>query len=98
MRSGRCAAAAAADAIDATDATAHPTAHGAAESIDAALEAGSALAFLGQKNVHFGVDQIVAITDDGRGYIWHQLNECGEKSYDGTVVGEACPDRPGVSQ
>ncbi|MEC7256547.1 MAG: DUF6446 family protein [Pseudomonadota bacterium] len=69
-----------------------------AESIGAALEAGSALAFLGQKNVHFGVDQIVAITDDGRGYIWHQLNECGEKSYDGTVVGEACPDRPGVSQ
>jgi len=70
-----------------------------AEAIGTELEAGTALAFLGQKNVHFGVDQIVAITDDGRGYIWHELNECGEKSYDGTVVGEACPDRPaGVSQ
>lgn len=64
-----------------------------AAAIGAALEEGTALAFLGQKNIHFGVDRIVAITDDGRGFVWHELNECGEKSYDGTVVGEACPTR-----
>ena len=64
-----------------------------AAAIGEALEAGTALAFLSQKNIHFGVDRIVAITDDGRGYVWHELNECGEKSYDGTVVGEACPTR-----
>ncbi|THH37401.1 histidine kinase [Aliishimia ponticola] len=62
-----------------------------AENIGAELEAGTMLAFLGRKNIHYGVDQIVAISDDGRGYIWHELNACGEKAYDGTVVGEECP-------
>jgi hypothetical protein len=56
------------------------------------LDQGTALAFLGEKNVAFGVDRIVAITEDGRGYIWHELNDCGEKAYDGTVVGEECPE------
>lgn len=65
-----------------------------AAAIGTALENGSALAFMGQKNIHYGVDRIVAITEDGRGFVWHELNECGEKSYDGTVVGEACPQRP----
>lgn len=55
------------------------------------MAAGTALPFLGQKNVAFGVDRIVVITDDGRGYIWHELNDCGEKAYDGTIVGEECP-------
>ncbi|WP_299373529.1 DUF6446 family protein [uncultured Tateyamaria sp.] len=64
-----------------------------AEALGAEIEAGTALTFLGQKNVHFGVDRIVAITEDGRGYIWHELNDCGEKAYDGTIVGEECPRR-----
>jgi hypothetical protein len=64
-----------------------------AAAIAAELEAGTALPFLGQKNVHFGVDRIVAITQDGRGYIWHDLNDCGDKAYDGTIVGEGCPRR-----
>ena len=62
-----------------------------AAAIAAELDAGTALAFLGEKNVAFGVDRIVAITEDGRGYIWHELNDCGEKAYDGTIVGEECP-------
>lgn len=57
------------------------------------LKSGAATAFMGQKNVHYGVDRIVAITRDGRGYAWHELNNCGEKAYDGTVVGEDCPPR-----
>lgn len=57
------------------------------------LKAGRAQAFMGQKNIHFGVDRIVAITEDGRGFVWHALNNCGEKAYDGTVVGEECPVR-----
>ena len=65
-----------------------------AAAIGAELEAGTALPFLSQKNVHYGVDRIVAITQDGRGYIWHELNDCGDKAYDGTVVGEECPERP----
>ncbi|MEP2640779.1 DUF6446 family protein [Roseobacter sp.] len=62
-----------------------------AAKIAAELAAGTALPFLGQKNVAFGVDRIVVITDDGRGYIWHELNDCGDKAYDGTIVGEECP-------
>jgi hypothetical protein len=64
-----------------------------AAAIAAELDAGTARAFLGQKNVAFGVDRIVVITGDGRGYIWHELNDCGEKAYDGTIVGEECPGR-----
>ena len=64
-----------------------------ARAIAAELDAGTARMFLSQKNVQFGVDRVVAITQDGRGYIWHELNDCGEKSYDGTIVGEECPRR-----
>ena len=60
-----------------------------------ALETGEARAFLGAKNIHYGTDRIVAITSDGRGYVWHDLNDCGDKAYDGTVTGEECPPRPG---
>ncbi|MEP3334085.1 DUF6446 family protein [Sedimentitalea sp.] len=62
-----------------------------AKAIAERIAAGSAQVFLGAKNVHYGVDRIVAVTDDGRGYIWHELNNCGAKAYDGTVVGEECP-------
>ena len=65
-----------------------------APAIAGALEAGEARAFVVTKNIHYGVDRIVAITALGRGYIWHDLNDCGEKAYDGTVVGEECPPRP----
>ncbi|MGB5863641.1 MAG: DUF6446 family protein [Sulfitobacter sp.] len=69
-----------------------------AEAIGAELEAGTALTFLSQKNIHFGVDRIVAITTDGRGYVWHELNDCGDKAYDGTIVGEECPPLPSRAQ
>ncbi|KIC44645.1 histidine kinase [Ruegeria sp. ANG-S4] len=59
-----------------------------------ALKSGAAQAFMGIKNVHYGVDRIVAVTQDGKGFAWHELNNCGEKAYDGTVVGEECPPRP----
>jgi hypothetical protein len=70
-----------------------------AAEIAAELEAGTALAFLGGKNIDFdvdriGVDRIVVITEDGRGYAWHDLNGCGDKAYDGTITGEKCPAAP----
>ena len=40
-----------------------------------ALEAGTALAFLGEKNIAHGVDRVVAVLEDGRGFVWHQVNE-----------------------
>ncbi|WP_170548270.1 DUF6446 family protein [Ruegeria atlantica] len=66
-----------------------------AVAIAEALKSGQAQAFMGAKNIHYGVDRIVAVTADGKGYVWHALNNCGEKAYDGTVVGEECPPRPG---
>ncbi len=65
-----------------------------AVAIAEALKSGQAHAFIGVKNIHYGVDRIVAVTQNGEGYIWHALNNCGEKAYDGTVVGEECPPRP----
>ncbi len=57
------------------------------------LSAGEALAYTAYPNARFGVDRVVAIAADGRGWAWHELNDCGRRSYDGTPVGEACPDR-----
>ncbi|RVT87436.1 histidine kinase [Rhodobacteraceae bacterium CCMM004] len=61
--------------------------------IGADLASGEALAFLGEKNIAYGVDRVVAIYGDGRAYAWHQLNNCGETAYDGSPVGEECPPR-----
>lgn len=55
------------------------------------LQAGRALAFLGVKNIAYGVDRVVVVREDGRAFAWHQLNDCGETDYAGNPVGEACP-------
>lgn len=46
-----------------------------AETIALALQAGTAHAYLGQRDIFPGVDRVVAVFDDGRGFAWHQLNE-----------------------
>lgn len=45
-----------------------------AAAVGAALEQGAARAFLGQAGIHHGVDRVVAVFPDGRGYVWHQLD------------------------
>ena len=45
-----------------------------AEAIGAALAEGRARAYLGVREIRPGVDRIVAVFDDGRGYAWQQLN------------------------
>lgn len=42
--------------------------------IGTALENGDAIAFLSQKDIHDGVDRVVAVFPDGRAFAWHQLN------------------------
>ena len=66
-----------------------------ADAIGADLESGAMLAFLGERNITFGVDRVVAIAQDGRGFVWHQLNECGEKQYDGSPADPTCPTPEG---
>ena len=46
-----------------------------AQAIGADLEAGDAMAFLSQKEIHDGVDRVIAVYPDGRAFAWNQLNE-----------------------
>jgi len=65
-----------------------------AETLGGQLETGTAIAFLGVENIQYGVDRIVAVTADGRGYAWHQINRCGEVVFDGNPAPEDCPTPP----
>lgn len=65
-----------------------------AEEIGAALGNGGAVAFLGDKNLTYGVDRIVAVMTDGRGFVWHQLNPCGEAVFSGDAPPEGCAPAP----
>lgn len=53
-----------------------------------------AIAFLGIENVQYGIDRVVAVYPDGRGYAWHQINACGEVVFDGSLPPEDCPPLP----
>jgi hypothetical protein len=64
-----------------------------AEAIGDDIDMGRAQVFTSQRNLEFGIDRVVAITEDGRGYIWHEINDCGDKAYDGTPLGDDCPER-----
>lgn len=46
-----------------------------AEVIGKALEAGEAVAFLSEPEIHKGVDRVVAVFPDGRAFAWQQLND-----------------------
>jgi len=65
-----------------------------AETIGADLESGTAVAFLGTENIHYGIDRIVAVYPDGRAYAWNQINECGAVVFDGDPAPEGCPPVP----
>ena len=41
-----------------------------------------------------GIDRIVAVAEDGRGWVWHQINRCGEVVFDGQPAPEDCPEPP----
>ena len=58
------------------------------------LEAGTALAFLGQADIQYGVDRVIAVYDDGRAYAWNQINACGEAVYAGEKLPANCPQPP----
>ncbi len=65
-----------------------------AAAIGAALEDGTALAFMGTENIVYGFDRVVAVGDDGRGFVWHQINHCGAEVFDGNPPPEGCPTPP----
>ena len=53
-----------------------------------------AIAFMGVENIEYGIDRIVAVYPDGRGYAWHQINACGEVVFDGNRPPDDCPPLP----
>lgn len=65
-----------------------------AEEIGGALEDGGAMAFLSKPEVHYGIDRVVAILPDGRGFAWNQINRCGTVVFDGNPAPEGCPEPP----
>ena len=65
-----------------------------AQAIGAALEDGTAVAFLSVRDITWGVDRVAAVLPDGRGFVWHQINRCGSEVFDGNPVPEGCPPRP----
>lgn len=50
-----------------------------AKAIGDDIQAGRALAFLSEANIHPGIDRVVAVYADGRAYAWHQPNDTLEK-------------------
>jgi hypothetical protein len=66
-----------------------------AAAIGRALETGEALAFLSEPNITYGIDRVVAVTGDGRGYAWHQINDCGVEVFAGRPAPEGCPPPEG---
>ncbi len=69
-----------------------------ARQIGADIEAGRAVALMGEENITYGVDRVVAIYPDGRGYAWQQLNRCGEKVFAGDPPPQGCPPPPGRTE
>jgi hypothetical protein len=65
-----------------------------AAAIGGDLETGAAVAVLGQANVLYGIDRVIALYPNGRAFAWHQINECGEEVFDGQPAPEGCPPAP----
>jgi hypothetical protein len=65
-----------------------------ARALGADLESGAATAYLGEANIHYGIDRVIAVYDDGRAFAWHQINICGEHAFNGEAVPETCPPAP----
>ena len=64
-----------------------------AKALTEALADGRAIAVMGQSNIVYGIDRVVALMD-GRGYAWHQINPCGAAHFDRDPVPAGCPTPP----
>lgn len=42
------------------------------EKLQADLDIGNALAFVGEQNIHPGIERVIAVYEDGRAFAWHQ--------------------------
>lgn len=65
-----------------------------APTIGAAIETGEATAILSAKDYVYGVDRVIAVLPDGRGFAWPQLNPCGEAAFSSDPLPADCPPAP----
>ncbi len=57
------------------------------------IESGEAVAFLGEANITYGIDRVIAVYGDGRAYVWHQINHCGRAAFAGEDLPTGCPPK-----
>lgn len=69
-----------------------------AQALGAALEAGRATAYLSVANLTYGFDRVAAIDREGNGFVWHQINTCGQALFDGDPLPADCPPPPEAIQ
>ena len=65
-----------------------------AAQLGADLESGAATAYLSVPNLEYGIDRVIAFYPDGRGYIWHEINACGEAVFNRNPAPDTCPEPP----
>ncbi len=65
-----------------------------AAAIGAALAQGGAQAVLGQAEVRYGIDRVVALFPDGSARAWNQINPCGAAVFAGDPPPPGCPPPP----
>ncbi|GAA3870603.1 DUF6446 family protein [Celeribacter arenosi] len=65
-----------------------------ADQIGMDIENGNAISILGEANIHYGIDRVIAVYPDGRGFAWNQINPCGEAVFDGDPAPAGCPPAP----
>ncbi|MEO1688763.1 MAG: DUF6446 family protein [Pseudomonadota bacterium] len=65
-----------------------------AEEIAAGLRDRGVRAVLAERDAPYGFDRIVAVAPDGRGWMWRQINRCGEAAFGGDPLPEGCAPKP----
>lgn len=58
------------------------------------IESGAATAILAEDNVPYGFSRFIAQYEDGRAFMWRQINACGEASFAGDPLPDGCPPPP----
>jgi hypothetical protein len=65
-----------------------------ARQIGADLQSGAATAYLSIANLQYGIDRVIAFYPDGRAFMWHEINPCGEAVFNRNPAPENCPPAP----
>jgi len=60
------------------------------------LADGNAIAVLGDSNVPYGFDRVLAIYPDKTAFMWREINICGSAIFAGDPLPEGCPPKPEV--